>query len=255
MSAAPELSPPGLGSVWRRGDALFRTAPGIWMLLFTGYALLSLVLLLGGLVIPMFGAAGLFLSNQAEAGLYLAFLRRLRGFPAEPRTALEAFGSRYWALTLAKLIQTSVQTVFGLPLLIGLAPAGFVGWTTYRGEVLPGPELILPLLLAGTGLSLVGVFGLFYFLVAWLFAAPLILDRGLEAWPALQHSRRLLNRHPWRVSWILLVVSTYGLAGLLIAGIGVIGTGAHAWAMLAVLYEDLAGPPEPPPIQRGEATE
>ncbi|MCW5558527.1 MAG: hypothetical protein KIT22_11940, partial [Verrucomicrobiae bacterium] len=94
--------------------------------------------------------------------------------------------------------------------------------------------------------SLIAVFGLFYFLIAWLFAAPLILDRHLEVWPALRQSRRVLNRHPWRISWILLVVSTFGLAGFLIAGVGVIYTGARAWAMLTVLYEDLTADPEAP---------
>lgn len=218
------------------------------MALFSGYAVLSLILLLGT-------AAGLFLSNQAEAGVYLALLRRLRGMPVEPRSVLEGLGPRYWALTLAKLIQASVQTCFGVVMITGLAPAAYVGWTQYRGdELLFGPELLLSLLLAGAGVSLVGVFGLFYFVVAWLFAAPLILDRGMEAWPALQYSRHLVNRHPWRISWILLVVSTYGLAGVLLAGVGVIVTGARAWAMLAVLYEDLVETPEGPPPGIGHAS-
>jgi len=226
----------------------------MWMLLFAGYALVSLVLLLGGLLIPGLGFAGLFIANQLEAGFYQILLRRLRGFRVEAREVFAGFGSRYWQLTLAKLIQGAVQTGFALVLVVGLAPAGFVWWTVWTDQVFLKPELILALLLAGLVVSLIAIIGLFYFLVSWLFAAPLILDRQLDAWPALQQSRRVINRHPWRISWILLGVSTFGLAGILIAGIGVIYTGARAWAMLAVLYEDLTGDAETPLPAEGAAS-
>jgi len=211
------------------------------MLLFTGYALLSLVLQVGALVIPFLGMAAVFVGNQIEAGMYAVCLRPLRGGPVQVGDVLAGFGPEYWRLTLCKLIQTAVQTGFTLLLLIGLAPVGFIWWANQNEAALPAPEVLVALLLVGLVVSLLGVFGLFYFLVSWLFAAPLVLDRGLGIWPALECSRRWINRHPWRLSWLLLVVSTYGSAGLLLAGVGVIYTGARAWAMLAVLYEDLAG--------------
>ena len=93
-------------------------------------------------------------------GLFRVFLRRLRGHPARVADALGGFNSTFAQLVLVGLF-TQVLSAFGLFFL-----------------ALPGVYLI----------------------VAWSFALPLVADRGLEFWSAMEISRKTVNRCWFRVA-------------------------------------------------------
>ncbi len=87
-------------------------------------------------------------------GLFVVFLRRIRGEQAGPAEVFSCFGHNFGQLILAGLITA---------ILIGL---GMVCC------VLPG----------------------LYLMVAWTFALPLVADKGLEFWSAMELSRKVATR-------------------------------------------------------------
>jgi uncharacterized membrane protein len=80
-----------------------------------------------------------------------------------------------------------------------------------------------------------------YFQVCWLFALPLAADKGLEFWPALQLSRRMVMKHWWMTFWLTFVAGMLVLGGFLACGVGVLVAGPVAFAMLTVHYDRVFG--------------
>lgn len=240
--------PLGIGRAWNRAWEVFQVEP--WRLMAVVLCFMLIMAASGavGLVIPFASnAIGLFITSQLTAGLYLVFLLCLRGEPVQFHAAYRGFGPRYWQLTLCQLIQSAIMLAFGLLLFAGLAPALFIGIGASTGNFQPPLWAVIVLFGLGTIISLVAIVFLFYFLISWMFAAPLILDKGLDVWPAMKLSRKLVNRHPWRFSWAILVITTFGGLGLVLCGVGVIVTGTLSGLMLAAVYEDMVGDLDPQP--------
>jgi len=134
------------------------------------------------------------------------------------------------------------------------------------GDVFAGFSLaFVPLLLAGIvvhvlvgiGLVLCIVPGI-YLMVSWrLFVPLLIIDKGLEFWPAMELSRRVVTKHWWQCFGLLLLSALVGLLGLLGCLVGIfftmpIAVGAIVYAYLDIFQSqpatsELLVPPAPGP--------
>ena len=197
-----------------------------WLLF--GATALVLVVRAGLGFFPVLGIpTNVILGFVLQGGLGLLFLKRLRGQPAE----------------------------------IGVAFSGFT-------------LALLPLILAGLiahGLTFVGVFlcvlPAIYLLVAWwLFTPLLILDKGLDFWPALECSRKVVTHHWWQCFGLFLLACLVGLLGLLACGVGIFFTLPIAVGATVYAYEDVfctrpakgelpppaPATPAPPPASRLE---
>jgi uncharacterized membrane protein len=80
-----------------------------------------------------------------------------------------------------------------------------------------------------------------YLAVAWIFAVPLVIDRRLEFWPAMELSRRVISHHWWQMLWLCVLGVLVCLLGLLVFCVGIyvavpVVLGAYAYA-----YEDIFG--------------
>ena len=164
---------------------------------------------------------GLLLIGPLFGGLMLYFLKTMRGEPVTVETAFAGFGPRFLHLFLVHLVAA---------FLIGL---GFVCF------ILPGV----------------------YLLVSWSFALVLVLDQGLDFWPAMELSRKMVGKHWWLMLACLLLLGILALSGLLACGIGLLLTFPFALASFLYAYENVFGvaktvpplasqPIPPPPIPR-----
>ena len=145
---------------------------------------------------------GFFLGGPLLGGLYLYFLKKIRGERVRVETAFSGFSHSFLQLALASLVA-------GL-----LTALGFVC-------------LIAP-----------GV----YLFVAWFLALPLVIDKRLEFWPAMELSRKTITRHWWRFLGLLIVLGLVNLGGLLLCGVGIFVTLPTAFAALMYAYEDIFNP-------------
>jgi predicted Ser/Thr protein kinase len=150
-------------------------------------------------------------------GLLFYFLKKIRKEPATVETAFCGFSHRFLHLFLAGFV-TSLLT-----------------WLGFLCLVLPG----------------------IYLLVAWIFVLPLVMDKQLDFWSAMELSRKVVTKHWFKflgfgiVMWLLL------LAGVLAMVVGVFVMSPLVLAALMYAYEDIFGGVTPastaPPLAAGPA--
>ena len=146
---------------------------------------------------------GLLVSGPLMGGLYFYFLQKIRGQPVTIETAFAGFSNRFLHLFLGSFVSF---------LLTGL---GFLC-------------LILP-----------GI----YLWVAWTFTLPLIMDKRLDFWSAMELSRKMVNRHWWKLFGFVLILALLYVAGFLVFCLGILIAAPIATASLMYAYEDIFGTP------------
>jgi uncharacterized membrane protein len=134
-------------------------------------------------------------------GLDYMFLRRIRGEAVQ-------IGDVFAGFNLA---------------LLNLAMAGLVKW-----------------LLVSLGLILCILPGI-YLAVGYVFALPLVVDKQMEFWPAMEVSRLVVHEHWWSIFALVIVLALVVLAGALVCGVGVLVSAPLATAAFMYVYEDLFG--------------
>ena len=178
--------------------------------------------------------------------------------------------SRGWALLQAHMGVLIGATVLGWIVSIGLSIVPVLGWVVgfvilggldYMflrrirgqdvevGDVFAGFNLaFINLSLAGlvkTVLILVGcllcILPGIYLGVGYVFALPLVIDKKMEFWPAMEVSRRVVHEHWWSVFALVIVLAIVAFLGSLMCIVGLIITVPLASAAFMYVYEDLFG--------------
>jgi uncharacterized membrane protein len=160
----------------------------------------------GALLLLCFGAAnsiyvGLVLNDPLLGGFFWYCLKRVRRQPAQLGDAFAGFTLAFLQLFLGALVSS---------LLIGVGIAACL---------IPG----------------------IYLAVAWQLVLPLIIDRRMEFWPAMELSRRVLTKHWWNVFLFMLVCGLINFGGALLCGLGLFITWPLTFLATTFLYEDLFG--------------
>src|SRR6185312_9806697 len=93
-----------------------------------------------------------------------------------------------------------------------------------------------------------------YLLIAWSFTLPLVIDKKLDFWSAMELSRKVVTKHWWKFLGLTLVLLLLIFAGAFVFFIGALITIPLAIAALNYAYEDIfgsAGQTAAPPVQTG----
>ena len=115
--------------------------------------------------------------------------------------------------------------------------AGFTQTQTFVQLMLAG---LVSGILESIGLLLCILPGI-YLIVAWWLAFPLVIDKRLPFWDAMEVSRKVVSRHWWSFFGFFLLWCLINLGGLLVCGLGVFIT--FPWTSIALVYayEDIFG--------------
>ena len=138
-------------------------------------------------------------STVFMAGLFKYYLKLIRGEPTAISDAFSGFGPRAGQLILLSFVQLIL-------VLLGYALC-----------LLPG----------------------IYLTVAWYFAIPLVIDRQLDFWPAMQLSRRMVSKHWFIVFAAMLVFGLVATLGIIACGIGMLVTMPIGTIALMYAYETI----------------
>ena len=206
----------GIGSCIGRAWALVKSH--FWLTV--GATVLAYLVLIAAAMIPL---AGLLVQGPLIGGIYWFMLRLLRGEPAVVGDAFQGFSRGWGQLVATSLVSSLLIVPAVLPGIILLAIA--MGASSHG-------EPNIPLLATGGLLMFAGVLAAIYFTIAWIFALALVIDKGLDFWPAMKLSRRVVGLHWWQIFGLMLTTGLL-LAGVLMVGIlatGLIG-GAAAFGM------------------------
>src|SRR5580704_7509864 len=117
-------------------------------------------------------------------GLDYVFIRRIRGDAVQVGDVFAGFNLAFIQLTLAGLVKALLTSL------------GFV-------------LCILPGIYLGVG---------------YVFALPLVIDKQMEFWPAMEVSRRVVHRHWWSVFALVIVSGLIACAGFLVCLVGALIT-------------------------------
>jgi hypothetical protein len=219
-------------SAIQRGMALVFAQPGPTI----GVSALIMVLMMASGFVPCVGSIlQIAVMGPLVAAWYGYFLRHIRGQPA----ALEDVFAIFSSPDLLQLVAAYViVAVAGLLVMVPIPVAIFLGafWTAAQPDV-PG-VVVMPLL----------VMAMLPFLAAWMyvntafmFALPLIHDRGHAFWPALRLSQRVVHQQLLATLGLVLLSWLIALAGLLVLCVGIFVAAPIVVASFAYAYEDLFG--------------
>jgi GYF domain 2/Protein of unknown function (DUF975) len=225
-----------IGGCFQRGWEAFKADPGT----FIGVSLLVYLAIFAANLIPYLSMiTGILLMGPLTAGLWIFTLKKLRGQPTTIGDGFSGFGPKFWQYFLVHLIRTLIASAVLIVVIFGLVIAaismGAMNHNFRNGDFPPG--LIVLLVVGG----LAAWASMVYFQVCWLFALPLAADKGLEFWPALQLSRRMVMKHWWMTFWLTFVAGMLVLVGFLACGVGVLVAGPVAFAMLTAHYDRVFG--------------
>ena len=80
-----------------------------------------------------------------------------------------------------------------------------------------------------------------YLSVSWIFALPLVIDRNLMFWDAMELSRKMVSKHWFILFAFLLVIALLAGCGALACCVGLFVTMPIASVALMYAYEDIFG--------------
>jgi hypothetical protein len=136
------------------------------------------------------------------AGLYEYFLKLIRAECPTVRDAFSGFGPSLGQLVFLGLVQ-------GIVVLLGYALC-----------FIPG----------------------LYLNVAWFFAMPLVIDKRMDCWSALELSRKTVNKHWFVVFGFLIVYGLLAMSGVIACCLGIFVTMPIGIAALMYGYERVFSP-------------
>jgi len=99
---------------------------------------------------------------------------------------------------------------------------------------------IIKYILVTIGLLLCLIPGI-YLAVGYVFALPLVIDKQMEFWPAMEVSRRVVHQHWWSMLALVLVLWIIAIVGFLACIVGAVITVPIANAAFMYVYEDIFG--------------
>jgi len=219
-----------IGSCLSRGWALFKQNAGLLI----GAALVAFltVAVIEGLLSVLLRPAG-FSRNQMQFGFHFTqemFVRMAVG-SIPSFLVYPALYAGYYFLVL-KLIRGQSASVADL----------FTGFRFHYLQIVVAGFLTGILALIGTLLCIIpGI----YLGVAWIFTLPLIVDRDLGFWEAMELGRKAVTQDWWSVFCVVLLLGGLAILGFLACCIGLFVAIPVGVCMLMYAYEDIFPPPSP----------
>ncbi|MEY4690223.1 MAG: hypothetical protein RIT19_548 [Verrucomicrobiota bacterium] len=221
-----------LTSAWRLFQQRFSTLFGPTMM----YVLISFGLAVFGAlpyIGPLFSLFSAIIGGPLLAGLYVVYLRVIRGETPPLESVFDGFRRMFGHLFLGQWVTAILAS---LPLLAGFIVLFFsVGLTVIMGLAKgsaswPAFEVLAP----GLALALLGFPVTVFLTVNWMFSLPLILDQRLDFWTAMKRSWRQVRRHWWSCLALLVLMSILNFAGMMCCLVGLIVT--FPISMLALMH-------------------
>jgi uncharacterized membrane protein len=211
-----------IGSCLSRGWELVKN--NFWISV--GVVVLIYLCLIAASVIPCVGGIiQLVIQGPLLGGMYWFFLKLIRRQEAVIGDAFSGFSRGFLQLFLVGLVSGLLLGLCMVPGFIALGAA-----SAMKGNV---PVAIIVLAFA------VGMIPMVYLSVCWMFSMPLVIDKGLDFWPAMELSRKVVSLH-WGTFFLLLIVCfLVAIAGFLALCVGVLVAAPVIMAALMYVYEDI----------------
>lgn len=206
----------------------------IYMGIEIAFSLLGAIPLIGAL----FSLLNLFVAAPLLGGLFYVTLQAIRRQPATAGDVFEGFRRAFIQLVLGYVVTTILTALCFIPAVI-------VGLVTLLPSVTQHQEPSLGAMLTTGAVGLVCFLPLIFLTVNWMFTLPLIVDKRLEFWPAMQTSWKMVRKHWWQLFGLVLLVGLINLGGVLLCCVGLIFSMPLGIAAMMYAYETIFSAPQP----------
>ena len=224
-----------LTSAWRLFQQQFSTLFGptmMYLLIAFGLGIFGALPYIG----PLFSLCSMVIGGPLMAGLYVVYLRVIRGETPPLGSLFDGFRKMFGHLFLGQWVAGILAS---LPLLAGFIVLFFsLGLTVIMGLAKGSASWpAFAALAPGLGLILLGLPVTVFLTVNWMFSLPLILDQRVGFWTAMKRSWRQVRRHWWSCLALLVVMSILNFAGVLCCLVGLVVTIPISMLVLMCAYE------------------
>jgi len=135
---------------------------------------------------------------------------------------------------MAGVVMLGIERSVDLP----LSYKSVFGYFAYTLPLL-GVAVLMSLLIA-IGFILLIVPGI-YLSLAYMFVVPLVVEKNLGIWAAMETSRKAVTRHWFKLFFLFLIMFVIVMISMIPLGIGLIWAYPMMIAMMGILYRDIFG--------------
>ncbi len=154
------------------------------------------------------------------------------------------------------ILTVASSTVIGEWLVIGPLQVGIFyiifekmrGKPINIGDIAKGFNFFIAAVLSNILISIFSAIGFLLCIIPgliimalYIFAPPLIVEKNLDFWAAMEESRKVAKEHLFELTLFLFILALINLVGVLVCGIGIIFTLPLSFAAIAVGYDELIG--------------
>ena len=200
-----------LGEAWRRTSGIKGSIIGGFAIFYAALFALSFVLVF------ILAAAGLLGQENSLARMLIGLLSAALSYPI-----------------FAGLLMIGIRQAAGQPSGFHLV---FGYFASSLALVVTGVLMSVLLYIGFLLLLLPGI----YLSIAYALALPLVVERGLSPWQALETSRKAISQHWFKVFGLLASLSMLVFVSALPLGLGLIWTLPMTFVALGVLYREIFG--------------
>lgn len=211
------------------------------MMLAGGVFLVGMASFIAGFIaglIPFFGfVVNTLLNGVFSGGLFFFGLKFVRGQPVEIGDAFAGFTRGFTQLMLGSVV---TSLFVWIPAAIVAIPFCIPMVSQMISGVDPQTALSGSLVLVVVG----GILGTIVAVVSsilWIFVFPLIIDKQIGFWDAMQLSRKAVLRAPFAFFGLLILVGLVAASGVIACCIGLLFTMPVALLTMTFAYEDNFG--------------
>jgi uncharacterized membrane protein len=219
-----------------RGWEIFKNNPA----LFIQFELLTFGLNKALDLVPLIGTTSSFILGIPlyAGGLIVAFK-----IAANQTVRFEDFFQGFRNIYFSKLLLTSLVMgiLIGLCIVVAGISFNFSGIGSILVRSFAGRSVDLGILIPMILLMLLSLSGAIYLCTAYFFAIPLVIDRRMEFWPALEMSRQLVRRNLCGIFGFELVLALLSLCGDLYFELVSLIANPIATCIIAAAYERIVG--------------
>jgi len=191
---------------------------------------------------PLFSLANLFVVGPLLGGVFYLFIQAIRGRPAEIGDVFAGFRKNFLQLFLGYLVCGLLIALCLTPFFVVLV-IDMVRVAASSHGAPPDPKAIihifetqLPVVLT---VFLICLIPALYLKISWAFTLPLIIDKQMDFWPAMQLSRQRVSKHWWLVFGLFILVGLLNVVGVLLCCLGVLFTAPIGLGALMYAYETI----------------
>ncbi len=180
------------------------------------------------------------LTGPLMGGLWQLYINSARGDELRFGDAFSGFGPRFGSLFGTYMVSSLLTGVCMIPAAI-VAVIFLVVPIQAASQTGSPPDISMGAIIALIVTGLPAFLAIMYLSVAWMFALPLVSDKGMGFWAAMNLSRKMVNKHWWLTFALMFVCGLLSVVGLLACGVGMLVTAPVAFGAFGWHYQKLFG--------------